>query len=162
LNRVHKRGKSALARRAWRRRGDPPAFSSVPGLLTPGDFNGDGSSDLLVANNGDGRIVLLIGGPDGLDLSTTFARADVPHPTDLALVSNGVERDVYVAEEGRESALLLTAFGVAVPVLVVAEPPSTGVLVVNGPGIERGIDVPALPAPSVELLQQRSPPGRPC
>jgi hypothetical protein len=122
-----------------------------------GDFNGDGSSDLLIAHNGDGHVTLLTGGPGGPELAASFARADVPHPTDLALASHGEERDIYVTGEGQESALLLTSFGVAIPVLVVPEPPLTSVFVVNGPGIEQRIDIPALPTAGAALLSNPFP-----
>jgi hypothetical protein len=123
----------------------------TPVAALAGDFSGDGRLDLLVANNGDGLVTLLAGGADGPHLTATLARADVPHPTDLAVVASGAERDVYVTEEGQESALLLTSFGVAVPVLVFPEAPLTGVFVVNGPGLEQGIDIAAQPAASAAL-----------
>jgi hypothetical protein len=123
----------------------------TPVAALAGDFNGDGSSDLLIAHNGDGHVTLLTGGPDGPELAASFARADMPHPTDLALVSHGDESDIYVTGEGQELALLLTTLGVAIPVLVVPEPALTSVFVVNGPGIEQGIDIAALPAAGAAL-----------
>src|SRR4029079_14269084 len=39
-----------------------------------GDFNGDGLSDLVVGNGGDGHLALLLGGPGGLSLSQTLVR----------------------------------------------------------------------------------------
>jgi hypothetical protein len=117
----------------------------APVAAVAGDFNGDGAADLLVANNSDGAVTLLLGGPDGPNLAETFARAEVQHPTDLAVVSTGDLQDVYVAEEGQESALLLTSFGIPVPSAARGQPrPSlAGVGVVNGPGFETGVDLPS-------------------
>src|SRR5262249_35097229 len=95
-----------------------PSGGETPVAALTGDFTGDGSLDLLAANNGDGQVTLLSGGSDGLELAANFARAEVPHPTDLALFAHDGELDVYVTEEGQESALLLTTFGVAVPGMV--------------------------------------------
>jgi hypothetical protein len=142
-----------------------PGRSIASGGETPvaavsGDFTGNGTTDLLVANNSDGAVTLLLGGPDGLSPAETFDRADVPHPTDLAVVSTGEVQEVYVAEEGRESAVLLTSFGIPIPSAAGAEPrPSlAGVFVVNGPGFETGID---LPSPGPEAGGRRPASGVP-
>jgi hypothetical protein len=87
-------------------------------------------------------VTLLLGGPGRPSPAEEFARADVPHPTDLAVVSTGDEQEVYVTEEGQESVLLLTAFGVPVPAVAEPVPPLPGVFVVNGPGFETGLDIP--------------------
>src|SRR5262249_1793208 len=97
---------------------------------------------VMVANKGDGQVALLLGEADGLALAQTFAHPDVPHPTALALSDEGDRLDVYVAEEGQESALLLTSFGIVVPVEVRGPlPPLPDVFVVNGPGLPTGIDI---------------------
>jgi hypothetical protein len=59
--------------------------------------------------------------------------------------------EVFVAEEGQESAFLLTSFGIAVPALVGVESglPLADVFVVNGPGFATGIDVVAPDTPAV-------------
>src|SRR5205823_3022724 len=85
---------------------------------------------------------LLLGEADGLVLAQTFAHPDVPHPTALALSDEGDRLDVYLAEEGQESALLLTSFGIAVPVEMSGPlPPLPDVFVVNGPGLPTGLDI---------------------
>ena len=38
-----------------------------------GDFNNDGFSDLVIANNGDSRIALFLGGPRGLVLANSIS-----------------------------------------------------------------------------------------
>jgi hypothetical protein len=114
----------------------------TPVAALAGDFSG-GPEDLLVANNGDGRVTLLLGGPDGLSVAESFSRADVPHPTALALTVVGEQTNIFVAEEGRESAFLLTSFGIVVPGPEgrPPAPPLTDVFVVNGPGFENGLDI---------------------
>ena len=47
-----------------RRLGRRPGFA--------GDFTGNGFTDLVVGNNGDGRLALLAGGAGGLSLSQTL------------------------------------------------------------------------------------------
>ncbi|MBV8267849.1 MAG: VCBS repeat-containing protein, partial [Planctomycetaceae bacterium] len=56
-----------------------------PVAALAGDFLEDGRTDLLVANNGDGRLALLLGGLDGLNLTESMVNPAVPHPTALAL-----------------------------------------------------------------------------
>jgi hypothetical protein len=67
-----------------------------------GDFNHDGLMDLAVANNGDGRVSLLLGDANGLALASTFGVDGMLHPTSLALGLDG--RTVYVAGESGEFA----------------------------------------------------------
>src|SRR5207247_7167135 len=101
------------------------------------DFNGDGASDLLVANNGDGRLALFLGGANGPTLALAIS-SDVLHPTDLAL---SPERQVYVTGEGSESAILLTSFGIPVfsSPATVQPPPLPDILLLHGPGFATGL-----------------------
>ena len=106
-----------------------------PVAAVMGDFSGDGRSDLLVANNGNGIVSLLLGDASGFILSRTFSHADVRHPSALAVsvARGGVE--IYVTDEGRESAILLTSFGIPVPATGAARLPlPTDIVVVSGPG----------------------------
>ncbi len=70
-----------------------------------GDFTGDGFTDLVVGNNGDGHLALLLGGPGGLSLSQTMVSAEAPAPTSLSFagVSDG-QLSFYVSTAGREAA----------------------------------------------------------
>jgi hypothetical protein len=73
-----------------------------------GDFTRDGFTDLVVGNNGDGRLALLLGGPNGLSLSQTLTSAEAPNPTGLSFagVSNGI-LSFYVSTAGHEAAVNL-------------------------------------------------------
>ena len=57
-----------------------------------GDFNGNGFTDLVVGNNGDGNLALLLGGTGGLSLSQSLSNSAAPNPTGLSFggVSDGV------------------------------------------------------------------------
>ena len=97
-----------------------------------GDFNGDGLTDLVVGNGGDGRLALLLGGPGGLSLAQATSSAEAPAPTALSFggLSGGV-LSFYVASAGREAAAhlafdLTTAPGAepAVPGIPIAPAPS--------------------------------------
>jgi hypothetical protein len=110
--------------------GDRP----VAGVMA--DFNGDGTSDLLVASNGSGLVSLLLGGANGPALAGTFSRPDVVHPSDLALLNADGRLNVYVTQEGQEAAFLLTSFGIAVPspASLAEAPAPADVFLVSGPG----------------------------
>ena len=73
-----------------------------------GDFTGNGLTDLVVGNSGDGHLALLMGGADGLSLSQTLVSPQAPDPTGLSFagVSNG-ELGFYVSTAGREAATSL-------------------------------------------------------
>src|SRR5262249_1879572 len=72
---------------------DPVAALSVSG--------GGGFDDLVIANNGDGAVALLEGGPFGLSLVGVNNLLAGLGPTSLALKSqNNNELDVYAATEG--------------------------------------------------------------
>jgi hypothetical protein len=75
------------------------------------DFNGDSTSDLIVAHNRDGVISLLLGGLGGLSLAGTATDPDLAHPAAIAMTTMGI----VAVEEGEEEARLLTFdFGIAV------------------------------------------------
>src|SRR5262249_7212236 len=73
-----------------------------------GDFTGNGFTDLVVGNNGDGHLALLLGGASGLSLSQTLTSAEAPNPTSLSFagVSDGL-LNFYVSTAGREAAMNL-------------------------------------------------------
>ena len=71
------------------------------------DFNG--FDDLVVANNANGRVALLAGGPNGLSVAQVNTSLDELYPTGLALASlqnNSLE--VYASTAGQEAATLLS------------------------------------------------------
>ncbi len=73
-----------------------------------GDFGGNGFTDLVVGDNGDGRYALFAGGPGGLSLTQTITSAEAPSPTSLSFagVNDGV-LSFYASTAGRETASLL-------------------------------------------------------
>ncbi len=96
-----------------------------------------------MANNGDGAFSVFVGGEAGLSLANVFSQTGVPNPTALAVSGAGESVQVYATEAGEESAILLTSFGI--PVTSIAETgapaPLSDVLLVNGPGLETGLDI---------------------
>jgi hypothetical protein len=108
----------------------------LPLAAAEGDFNFDGLSDLVVVNNGDGRVTLLLGGPEGPSFASSFSNAGVPHPTAVAVTGSADVLQVYVTEEGQETAFLLTSFGIPIPVPTAPIPAVVipDIVVVNGPG----------------------------
>jgi large repetitive protein len=114
----------------------------IAGVVLP-DASGNGLSDLVVANNGDGAFSVFVSGAEGLSLSSVFSQPGVPNPTAPAVSGEGATAQVYTTEAGEESAILLTSFGI--PVTSLAAPggpaPLSNVLLVNGPGLENGLDI---------------------
>jgi hypothetical protein len=85
-----------------------PTGGNSPTSGFAGDFTGDGLTDLVVGNNGDGHLALLLGGSGGLSLSQTLVSAEAPNPTSLSFagVSDG-QLSFYVSTAGREAAMNL-------------------------------------------------------
>ena len=68
----------------------------------------DGFDDLVVANNGDGQVALLAGGPQGLSVEEVSRALDLLSPTGLAPASfQNDTLEVYATTEGQETASLL-------------------------------------------------------
>jgi hypothetical protein len=81
-------------------------IAAVAGAFGPAGGNG---TDLLVANNGDGRFALFLSGADGLELAHTFDEPDLPNPTALATDPGGA---IYGATEGVDHAVpVILGFG---------------------------------------------------
>jgi hypothetical protein len=85
-----------------------PTGGDSPTSGFAGDFTGNGLTDLVVGNNGDGHLALLMGGSSGLSLSQTLTSAEAPNPTSLSFagVSDGL-LNFYVSTAGREAAMNL-------------------------------------------------------
>jgi hypothetical protein len=85
-----------------------PTGGDSPTSGFAGDFTGNGLTDLVVGNNGDGHLALLLGGAGGLSLSQTLTSAEAPNPTGLSFagVSDGL-LSFYVSTAGREAAMNL-------------------------------------------------------
>ncbi|MFT5324045.1 MAG: subtilisin-like proprotein convertase family protein [Planctomycetaceae bacterium] len=79
-------------------RGDEPSFA------LPTDFNFDGILDLIVANSGDGSIVLFAGGDIGFVFSDLLSTPSLAHPAAMDIAEiNGV-LNLFVTEEGEDVA----------------------------------------------------------
>lgn len=71
------------------------------------DFNADGLTDLLIANNSDGQISLFLGSEDGFDLARIFTDARVPNPSALALSALDSSSGFWVTTDGVEQAFFI-------------------------------------------------------
>ncbi len=117
-----------------------PGFTISTGGGTPtaavtGDFNFDGLGDVIVAHH-EGVISLLIGDGGGLRMRDPFSHPDVPHPVALAAVPVENAYEIYVVNEGQESAVLLTSFRLGLPSASPSLlPPLLSVLLLAGPAI---------------------------
>jgi hypothetical protein len=122
--------------------GIPQSFPSVgqrPVAVLSNDFNADGFFDVVVANNGDGRLALFLGGNEGLSLSQVLTPTEtgLPHPTALALASFGDGLvSFYASTEGLEAATLLrfTVGGESNPPPIIIPGPGAGSPVPPAPG----------------------------
>ena len=85
-----------------------PTGGNAPTTGFAGDFTGNGFTDLVVGNNGDGTLSLLMGGSGGLSLFQTVSSPGVPSPTSVSFggVSGGL-LDFYVSTAGVEAAMNL-------------------------------------------------------
>jgi hypothetical protein len=72
---------------------------SEPVDVRAGDFTGDGAMDLIVANSGDGSVVVL-SGADGFEVFQRFSDAGLLHPNSLAIIGNGDMLQILVSDEG--------------------------------------------------------------
>jgi hypothetical protein len=85
-----------------------PEVVTVPAgtSAVAGDFNGDGFLDLVEADNADGVVSLLLGGPNGLTLAASAELGADARPTALAVASDSNGKlQLFVAHEGEESVL---------------------------------------------------------
>ena len=74
-----------------------------------GDFNKDGLDDVVVANNGDGKVHLFLGGQDGLSLADSQRVDGLLHPSALVFGALGIDGlQLYLTDEGEESIARLT------------------------------------------------------
>jgi hypothetical protein len=128
-----------------------PSGGNGPAAALAGDFTGNGLDDLIVANNGDGRVTLLLAGPGGPAPAETLSAEGLPHPTAVALASVGADEvGVYLAGEGVESVSLLTFdthFGIAVAQTVGGEPPAPAGATPPG-----AAEVPSLPESNLAVV----------
>jgi hypothetical protein len=108
-----------------------------PTTAFAGNFSGDGYTDLVVGNNGDGRLALLLGGSGGLSLSQSFFNSAAPNPTAVSFggVSDGI-LSFYVTTAGHEAALEM-AFDLSSAGAIVGpgSPPPLGSSAVSGASI---------------------------
>jgi hypothetical protein len=83
---------------------DTGGVSPITGFA--GDFSGNGYTDLVVGNYGDGRVSLILGSATGLTLSQTLSSPAAPNPTDLSFGAlAGGFLNFYASTAGREAAI---------------------------------------------------------
>jgi hypothetical protein len=94
-------------------RASAPTFISTGGVApiaaVMGDYNNDGYDDLVIADNGDSRIALLEGGPDGLMLTDLESLDQLVRPTDLVVSSTGLGQiHLAISAEGENQVISFT------------------------------------------------------
>jgi hypothetical protein len=95
----------------------------VAGVM--GHFHGDGFDDIAVANNGDGRITVFDGGPNGLTPAQSVVLDGSVRPTDLAVEpAPGGGINLFVAAEGQSHVYSVSLRTAALP-LVASPTPAT-------------------------------------
>jgi hypothetical protein len=77
-----------------------PTGGEQPVSAVVGRLNGDGFDDVIVANNGDGRITMLLGGTAGFSALVILPHVALSHPTGLVLSSDAAV--LYISQEGQE------------------------------------------------------------
>ncbi len=113
-----------------------------PVAAVAGFFNGDPFSDLLVANQGDGVIRLLAGGPAGFSLADSYSADDLPHPAALASVFRGGRIEIYgVNEHGSQAVLVQSLLDPMFRPPDRSPVPLAGLLLVVAPGLELAMSV---------------------
>ena len=132
--------------------GGTPVAQSIP---SGGQFpiaalaldRGDGASNLLVANNGDGTLALFEWGLGGLSLASAFQPPELPHPTALALGADGL---IFAGTEASDAAIRVSlGLGLgANPVFSAGLPSAAGSLLTATAGADATI---ALLQPPGEL-----------
>jgi hypothetical protein len=81
-----------------------PSGGQLPVAALPANVNG--AAGLVVANEADGRVTVLVGGPEGLHLARTLATG--LHPGALAEATSGSSPQVYAVDAGSGTVELLT------------------------------------------------------
>ncbi len=85
-----------------------PTGGPNPVAAVMGSYLNNGYADLFIAHQGDSRITLLEGGPDGLQLAGSFYVGQSVQPTDLAISTDASGAlQIYVAATGRDQAILV-------------------------------------------------------
>jgi hypothetical protein len=113
---------------------------------------------LVTGNNGERLLLDGVGGQsptrvgivDEADPIQPFSSDPIPHPTIVAQSRSDDESANATTAEAGDPAVLLTSFGIAVPLgpLEGQRPPLADVFVVNGPGFATEVEVLSIPAES--------------
>ena len=85
--------------------GGPRNFSGGTSPFTAVSFglNGDGTTDLIVGNNGNGVFSVFEGDQAGLSLVNSFSGDALEHPAALAIMGQGQDLQLLALDEGDES-----------------------------------------------------------
>lgn len=84
---------------------------TIPLTAAALDVNGDGLSDLFVANAGNGALDLLLGNLTGYEAPLSIEFQSSSYISDLALLTAGNQLELYGASAGIDTAVLLFSFG---------------------------------------------------
>ena len=92
----------------------PVSVGLNPYSIAVGDFNGDGNSDLAVANNGSGTVTILLGNGDGTFTAASESPVAVGREPSSVVVSDldsDGKLDLAVANEGDNTVTILLGNG---------------------------------------------------
>ena len=117
-----------------------PATDISPNSVAVGDFNGDGRTDLAVANSGSNTVTILLGNGDGTFTATAVSPATGKLPVSVAVgdFNGDGKADLAVANQGSNTVTILLGNGDGTFTATAVSPATGYARVYSGGGFQRG------------------------